>query len=89
MTDAPTAQRSLPLTDLSEDEKMFRDQVRQFAEERVRPLVAQMDKDAQIPRALIDECFALGIMGVEIPDAHGGAGATILPSSSWLSWPET
>ena len=76
MADTVTTQRSLPLTDLSEDEVMFRDQVRQFAEERVRPLVAQMDKDAQIPRALIDECFELGIMGVEIPDAHGGAGAT-------------
>jgi len=81
MTDALTPQRSLPLTDLSEDERMFRDQVRQFAEERVRPLVAQMDKDAQIPRALIDECFALGIMGVEIPDAHGGAGATFFMST--------
>jgi short-chain 2-methylacyl-CoA dehydrogenase len=76
MADTMTTQRSLPLTDLSQDEAMFRDQVRQFAEERVRPLVTQMDKDAQIPRALIDECFELGIMGVEIPDAHGGAGAT-------------
>ena len=81
MTDTLTSQRSLPLTDLSEDEAMFRDQVRQFAEERVRPLVAQMDKDAQIPRALIDECFELGIMGVEIPDAHGGAGATFFMST--------
>src|SRR6186713_388506 len=81
MTDTLTSQRSLPLTDLSEDEAMFRDQVRQFAEERVRPLVAQMDKDAQIPRSLIDECFELGIMGVEIPDAHGGAGATFFMST--------
>jgi alkylation response protein AidB-like acyl-CoA dehydrogenase len=81
MADIQTPHRSLPLTDLSEDEAMFRDQVRQFAEERVRPLVAQMDKDAQIPRALIDECFELGIMGVEIPDAHGGAGATFFMST--------
>jgi alkylation response protein AidB-like acyl-CoA dehydrogenase len=81
MTDTLTSQRSLPLTDLSEDEGMFRDQVRQFAEERVRPLVAQMDKEAQIPRTLIDECFELGIMGVEIPDAHGGAGATFFMST--------
>jgi alkylation response protein AidB-like acyl-CoA dehydrogenase len=81
MADIQTPHRSLPLTDLSEDEAMFKDQVRQFAEERVRPLVAQMDKDAQIPRALIDECFELGIMGVEIPDAHGGAGATFFMST--------
>jgi butyryl-CoA dehydrogenase/short/branched chain acyl-CoA dehydrogenase len=72
--------RSLPLTDLSEDERMFRDQVRQFAEEEVRPLVAQMDNDAQIPRSLIDACFELGIMGVEIPEKHGGAGATFFMS---------
>jgi short-chain 2-methylacyl-CoA dehydrogenase len=81
MTETLTSQRSLPLTDLSEDEAMFRDQVRQFAEERVRPLVARMDKEAQIPRDLIDECFELGLMGVEIPDEHGGAGGTFFMST--------
>jgi short/branched chain acyl-CoA dehydrogenase len=80
MSDTLTAARSLPLTDLSEDERMFRDQVRQFAEDRVRPLVAKMDQEAKIPRDLIDECFELGIMGVEIPDNHGGAGATFFMS---------
>jgi short/branched chain acyl-CoA dehydrogenase len=79
MADTTTA-RSLPLTDLSEDEKMFRDQVRQFAEERVRPLVAKMDQEAKIPRDLIDACFDLGIMGIEIPEEHGGAGATFFMS---------
>jgi len=80
MTETLTPQRSLPLTDLSEDERMFRDQVRQFAEERVRPLVSKMDKEAQIPRSLIDECFQLGIMGIEIPEKHGGAAATFFMS---------
>jgi short/branched chain acyl-CoA dehydrogenase len=80
MTDALTSHRSLPLTDLSEDEQMFRDQVRQFAEEKVRPLVSKMDKEAQIPRSLIDQCFELGIMGIEIPEAYGGAGATFFMS---------
>jgi alkylation response protein AidB-like acyl-CoA dehydrogenase len=80
MSETLTARRSLPLTDLSEDEAMFRDQVRQFAEAEVRPLVAQMDKDGQIPHALIDKCFDLGIMGVEIPEKHGGAGATFFMS---------
>ncbi|HEX6737961.1 MAG TPA: acyl-CoA dehydrogenase [Vicinamibacteria bacterium] len=80
MTDTLTAPRSLPLTDLSEDERMFRDQVRQFAEGEVRPQVAKMDHEAQIPRALIDKCFELGIMGVEIPEAHGGAAATFFMS---------
>jgi butyryl-CoA dehydrogenase/short/branched chain acyl-CoA dehydrogenase len=69
-----------PVTQLTEDETLFRDQVRQFAEERIRPLVKQMDKEAQIPPALIKECFALGIMGVEIPDALGGSGAAFFMS---------
>jgi short/branched chain acyl-CoA dehydrogenase len=77
---AEAAVRSLPLTDLSDDEKMFRDQVRQFAEERVRPLVSKMDHDAAMPRDLIDACFELGIMGIEIPEEHGGAGATFFMS---------
>jgi butyryl-CoA dehydrogenase/short/branched chain acyl-CoA dehydrogenase len=80
MSDTLSARRSIPLTDLSEDERMFRAQVRDFAEERVRPLVHRMDEEATIPRDLIDACFELGVMGVEIPDAHGGAGATFFMS---------
>ena len=80
MIQTDRARRSLPLTDLSEDERMFRDQVRQFAEAKVRPLVARMDREAAIPRELIDACFDLGIMGIEIPDSAGGAGATFFMS---------
>jgi short-chain 2-methylacyl-CoA dehydrogenase len=71
-----TAHRSLPLTDLAEDERMFQDQVRAFAEERVRPLVSKMDAEAKLDPALIRECFDLGLMGIEIPERFGGAGAT-------------
>jgi short-chain 2-methylacyl-CoA dehydrogenase len=80
MPETLTPARSLPLTDLSEDERMFRDQVREFAEAEVRPLVGKMDKEAHIPRELIDKCFDLGIMGIEIPEAMGGAGATFFMS---------
>lgn len=72
--------RSLPLTHLSEDERMFRDQVRQFAEEKIRPLVAQMDREARMPRELLDACFELGLLGVEIPEENGGAGASFFMS---------
>jgi alkylation response protein AidB-like acyl-CoA dehydrogenase len=81
MADAVTEARSLPLTDLSEDEKLFREMVRQFAEDEVRPLVRQMDEESKIPRALIDKCFALGIMGVEIPERFGGSEATFFMSA--------
>jgi short/branched chain acyl-CoA dehydrogenase len=80
MSETLAAPRSLPLTDLSEDERLLADQVGQFAEERVRPLVARMDREASIPRDLIDACFDLGIMGIEIPEEHGGSGATFFMS---------
>jgi alkylation response protein AidB-like acyl-CoA dehydrogenase len=72
--------RSLPLTDLSEDEASFRQVVRDFAEEKVQPLVHQMDENEAIPRDVIDACFELGIMGVEIPEEHGGAAAPFFMS---------
>jgi butyryl-CoA dehydrogenase/short/branched chain acyl-CoA dehydrogenase len=68
------------LTELSEDERMFRDQVHEFAERELRPLISRMDKEAAIPRKLIDACFELGIMGIEIPDSAGGAGASFFMS---------
>jgi alkylation response protein AidB-like acyl-CoA dehydrogenase len=61
---------------LAEDERLFRDSVADFAEREVRPHVRQMDEEARIPSTLIDKLFALGVMGIEIPDEHGGAGAS-------------
>ena len=63
-----------PLTHLTEDEKIFRDSVQQFAETRVRPLVREMDEHAKVPRSLVDALFALGVMAIEIPEASGGSG---------------
>jgi short/branched chain acyl-CoA dehydrogenase len=65
-----------PLTVLSEDEQMFQQSVRDFAIEKIRPLVHEMDRDATMNKELISAFFELGIMGVEIPDQYGGAGST-------------
>ena len=72
--------RSLPLTDLSEDEKLFQETVRSFADEKIRPLVSKMDQDAKMPRDLIDLCFELGLMGIELPESFGGAASTFFMS---------
>ena len=72
--------RSLPLTDLSEDEKLFQETVKSFADEKIRPLVSKMDAEAKMPRDLIDACFELGLMGIEIPESFGGAGSTFFMS---------
>src|SRR5216117_1796785 len=67
-----------PLTKLSEEEELFRDTVRDFAEHDVRPRVAAMEKAAAIDPALLAKCFELGLMGIEIPEQHGGAGGNLL-----------
>ena len=64
------------LTTLSEDERLFRDSVLEFADREIRPLVREMDESAHMPRSLIDKIFELGIMGIEVPESHGGAGGT-------------
>ncbi len=69
-----------PLTRLSEEEELLRAMVREFAEAEIRPLVRQMDDAAAMPRTLIDQLFALGVMGIEIPEAHGGAGGSFMLS---------
>jgi alkylation response protein AidB-like acyl-CoA dehydrogenase len=65
-----------PLTMLSEDEQMFRDAVRDFAEQSVRPLVNEMDEAQKMDEGLIPQFFELGLMGIEVPEEHGGTGAS-------------
>lgn len=62
------------LTLLSEEETMFRDAVRDFANEQVRPLVQQMETSGTYDPAVIKLCFEMGLMGIEVPDSLGGAG---------------
>jgi len=66
-----------PLTKLSEEEELFRDTVRDFAERDVRPRVAAMEQAGAIDPALLAKCFELGLMGIEIPEQHGGAGGSL------------
>jgi alkylation response protein AidB-like acyl-CoA dehydrogenase len=65
-----------PLTTLSEDEVLFRDNIRQFADEKIRPLVKEMDEKAVFDQDLLRDFFQLGLMGIEIPEQYGGGGAT-------------
>ena len=69
-------QPGAPLTLLSEEEQMFQQSVREFAIEKIRPLVHDMDRDATMSGDLIRSFFDLGIMGIEVPDPWGGAGST-------------
>src|SRR6202158_1184155 len=64
-----------PLTTLTDDEILFRDNIRQFADEKIRPLVKEMDEKGVFEKDLIREFFQLGLMGIEIHEQYGGGGA--------------
>ena len=67
-----------PLTQLSDEELMFRDAIASFAEDEVRPRVKQMEEAGKLDKALIDSCFELGLMGIEVPEALGGSGGSLM-----------
>jgi len=71
-----TAQPARPLTHLSEEERLFRDTVRQFAQQEMAPLARRMDEQQQMDAALVAKLFELGLMGIEVPEALGGSGGT-------------
>ncbi|MBS1797781.1 MAG: acyl-CoA dehydrogenase [Acidobacteria bacterium] len=64
------------LTQLSDEEELFRASIREFAEGEVRPRVEKMDHDAKLDPELIAQCFDLGLMAIETPEEYGGAGST-------------
>ena len=65
-----------PLTTLSEDEQMFRDSVREFAEGEIRKRVEEMEEQGRLDPTLIKQCFEVGLMGIETPEEFGGAGGS-------------
>ncbi len=64
------------LTSLSEEEEMFRAAVRDFAQGEVAPRARAMEEAGEYDRQLISDLFGLGLMGIEIPEAYGGAGGS-------------
>lgn len=69
------------LTTLTEEEGMFREAVRDFAESAVAPRVPDMDRAQQMDPELIGQLFEMGLMGIEIPETHGGTGSTFFTAS--------
>jgi alkylation response protein AidB-like acyl-CoA dehydrogenase len=66
------------LTRLSDDEIAFRDAVAGFAADEVKPRVQEMERAGRIDPALVEQYFAMGLMGVEVPDNYGGAGGSLM-----------
>jgi len=64
------------LTILTEEEKLFQATVRRFAREQIAPHVREMDEAGVFRKDIIDQFFELGLMGIEIPEEHGGQGGS-------------
>jgi butyryl-CoA dehydrogenase/short/branched chain acyl-CoA dehydrogenase len=61
---------------LSEEEQLFLNTVRRFAEETIAPAVRTMDDEQQLAPGLVNKLTELGLMGIEVPEALGGAGGS-------------
>src|SRR5512142_3125537 len=70
-----------PIVALTEDEQLFRDNIRQFADEKIRPLSHEMDEKGMFDHSLIEQFFQLGLMGIEVPEQYGGGGGTFFEAS--------
>lgn len=69
-----------PLVALTDDEVLFRDNIRLFANESLRPKVREMDEKGAFDSGLIQQFFQLGLMGIEVPEQYGGAGGRFFES---------
>lgn len=68
------------LTTLNDEEVLFRQSVREFAEQQIRPLAAEMDEQGKFSKDIINQFFELGLMGIGIPDEYGGQGGSFFNS---------
>jgi short-chain 2-methylacyl-CoA dehydrogenase len=60
--------------DLTSEQQLLQETVREFARERVAPIAAEIDRDGRFPTELVRELGELGLMGIPIPEEYGGAG---------------
>ena len=79
MNTLPTDTRPA-LSILTEQERMFQEAVRDFADAEIAPRVMKMDEAAQMDASLLPQLFEMGIMGIEIPEEFGGTGADFFTS---------
>jgi alkylation response protein AidB-like acyl-CoA dehydrogenase len=77
----PTETTTRPaLTTLTEEETMFRDAIRDFAEGEIRPISQQMEEAGRYDESLLPKLFEMGVMAVDVPEEYGGAGGNFFQS---------
>jgi alkylation response protein AidB-like acyl-CoA dehydrogenase len=63
---------------LTDEQQLLRQTVREFAEQEIRPHVREWDEAQHFPRELIAKLAALGLMGIQLPERHGGSGMSAI-----------
>lgn len=77
MSVATPVERSFSFA-LGEERELLQGEVRRFAEERIRPGVAERDRDKAFPRQILSELGEMGLLGMLIPERYGGAELDVL-----------
>jgi butyryl-CoA dehydrogenase len=78
MTPETVALSASPTFDLGEDQRAVREMVRDFAENEIRPIAMEIDETHDFPAATVKKMSELGLMGLFVPEAYGGAGLDYL-----------
>jgi alkylation response protein AidB-like acyl-CoA dehydrogenase len=76
----PLADLPVALTTLTEDERLLRQSVREFAQQELASRVRAMDEAAKMDATLLTRLFDMGLMGIEVPERLGGGGGTFFHS---------
>jgi len=61
------------ITELTEDQVIIRDTIRDFAEQKIRPVIMEYDETQKFPMELLQELGELGFLGILFPETYGGA----------------
>ncbi len=69
-----------PLTRLSDDEILFKKEIAKFARTHIAPKVTKMDEEEHLEQSVIDACFEMGLMGIDVPEKYGGSGGSFFLS---------
>ncbi len=61
---------------ITEQEKLFLQMIREFAEKEVKPLAAEVDEQERFPVETVEKMGKIGLMGIPVPSKYGGQGGT-------------
>jgi short/branched chain acyl-CoA dehydrogenase len=64
--------------DLTTEQRLLRDTVREFARQEVAPVASELDREKRFPYEIVEKMGALGMMGIPFPTEYGGGGADTL-----------